>query len=70
MKKVLLYILLIMIFYDLSLHILRLILGLNRARKLRYYWPTFLVGKERRYNLFWTSYWGIAFLLLSLYLLL
>lgn len=65
-----LYILAVMIFYDFSCHYLRLTLGLERARKLKYYWPTFLVGKEKRYNIFWTTYWGIVFILLLIYILL
>lgn len=58
-----------MIFYDFSCHLLRLILELEKARKLKYYWPTFLVGKEKRYNIFWTVYWGLALILLLTYIL-
>jgi hypothetical protein len=69
MKSLILIILLLMIFYDFSLHLLRLILGLDAARKFKYYWPGFLIGKEKAYNLFWSIYWGFAFLLLFAYLL-
>ncbi len=55
---VILYILAVMIFYDFSLHLLRLVLGIERARRIKYYWPTFLIGNERLYNIFWTAYWG------------
>lgn len=56
MNDIVLYVLLVMIFYDFSLHVLRYILGLSKARKIKYYWPTFLVGKKRRYEIFWSVY--------------
>ncbi len=65
---IILYILLIMIFYDFSLHLSRLFLGLEKARKIKYYWPCFLVGHEKRYNIFWTLYWGIALTLTVIYI--
>ena len=70
MKQILLYILIIMIFYDFSLHLLRLVLGLEKARKIKYYWPNFLTGKKnrKRYEIFWTIYWLIALILTIIYL--
>jgi len=62
------YILAIMIFYDFSNHLLELIFGREKARKLfKLYWPTF--KDRKRYTYFWTTYWGIAFLLTMIYLL-
>lgn len=62
------YILAIMIFYDFSNHLLELIFGREKARKLfKPYWPTF--KDRKRYTYFWTTYWGIAFLLTMIYLL-
>lgn len=67
MKEIILYILFAVIFYDFSLHLLRLMLGLKRARKIRYYWPTFLVENKKGYEIFWTIYWGIALVLIVIY---
>lgn len=69
MKEIILYLLLIMIFYDFSLHLLRLTLGLDKARKIKYYWPTFLIKRRKGYDVFWTTYWLIAFILLIIYFL-
>ncbi len=66
---VILYILTAMIFYDFSLHFLRLILGLEQARKLKFYWPIFLIGNQKRYEIFWTIYWGTAFILTISYII-
>ena len=67
--EIILYILIIMIFYDFSLHLLEFVLGIERARKIKYYWPSFLIGKRRRYTVFWTTYWGTAFILVLFYML-
>lgn len=64
------YILAVMIFYDLSLHLLELLLK-KRALKIRYYWPKFLTNRRfdrRKYTMFWTAYWGLAFVLILLYI--
>jgi hypothetical protein len=61
--RLILVILCVMTFYDFMLHLLRLILGLDRARKL-WFWPKFLIGNQRKYELIWTLYWGFAFLLI------
>ncbi|MFH0832761.1 MAG: hypothetical protein V1900_03525 [Candidatus Aenigmatarchaeota archaeon] len=66
---IILYAIGIMIFYDFSLHLLRFVLGLKRAQKIKYYWPTFLIGKRRRYEIFWTIYWFAALALVLVYLL-
>ena len=66
---VILYIVGVMIFYDFSLHLLRLIMGLEKARKIKYYWPTFLIGKTKRYEIFWAVYWGIALVLVIVYIM-
>lgn len=71
--SVLPYLLLAMIFYDFSLHLLELIMGRKRARKLKPYHPVRLFvakGKfnRKKYTVFWTIYWGIALLLLLIYL--
>ncbi len=67
---IILYFLAVMIFYDFSLHALRLALGLERARKIKCWWPNFLTGKKnrRRYEIFWDVYWGIAFVLIVIYI--
>ena len=66
---IILYVLLIMVFYDFSLHLLEFVLGRNRARKIKYYWPRFLIGKRKTYTKFWTIYWGIAFFLILIYII-
>lgn len=70
-KGILLYVALIMVFYDFSLHLLELIFGLKNAEKIKIYWPKFEInGKFSRkfYTSFWTLYWGIAILLIIIYL--
>ena len=56
-----------MIFYDFSLHLIELFFGTEKARNLKYYWPAF--HNRKIYTTFWTVYWGIAFILLLIYLL-
>lgn len=73
MKEILLYIVLIMILYDFSLHLLELIFGLEKVRKLKPYWPEWIFTikgefHRRLYAIFWTIYWAIAFILLLMYL--
>jgi len=81
---IILYILAVMILWDFSLHIIEL-LGLDikfiKSKSiLSYYYPHFRWIKtpegpiERRnwnkfYQRFWTTYWGMAFLLLLFYLI-
>jgi hypothetical protein len=70
-SEILLYVLLAMIFYDFSLHLIELLFGRERGRKLRYYWPRYRVKGEfsrRYYTAFWTLYWGVALSLLVAYL--
>ncbi|MBI2632412.1 hypothetical protein HYW75_05390 [Candidatus Pacearchaeota archaeon] len=67
-----LYLLIIMVFYDLSLHIIELLVGLKKAKKFRPYYPNFEIkGKWNfiYYTAFWIIYWGIAFILLIIYLI-
>lgn len=79
-----LYILAVMIFWDLSLHII-MILGwdikLTRSRSIfSYYFPHLRWKKtpngpverenwRRTYDRFWITYWGLAFILLIVYLI-
>ena len=69
---VVLYALGLMIFYDFSLHALELFLGRGRASQIKYYWPTFETNGQfdrQKYTVFWTAYWGMAFILAIAYLL-
>lgn len=65
-SDLILYILGILIFYDFSLHLMELIAGKEQARKIKYYWLEF--PNRKRYTLFWTIYWGIALLLILIYI--
>ncbi len=71
--KALAYIALGMIFYDLSIHIVYLFGKQNffLKRKLNY-WPEWNRSDMKRANLryqqFWSLFWGIAFILLLVYL--
>lgn len=62
-----------MIFYDLYLHVIETIIGnWRKAKKKVYYWPPSKIFKfdgDGFYNIFWTVYWGIAFILILIYLL-
>mgnify|MGYP001588650619 CR=1 FL=1 len=61
-----LYILLIMIFYDLSIHLIYL-LGFEKfflGRRINY-WPEW---SGRKYQRFWSGFWGLAFILLLIYI--
>ena len=66
------YVLAVMIFYDFSLHLLELILGTGRARKLPYSPYRMLLTKgdfdRKKYTIFWTGYWGIALILILIYI--
>lgn len=68
-----LYILAIMILYDLQLHIIETIIGdKQKAMKNQYYWPPakiFCDDSDYFYNIFWTIYWLIAFILLFVYII-
>lgn len=81
---IILYILAVMIFWDFSLHVLELF-GLdkkfiNSKSVFAYYYPHFRWCKtptgsvERQnwwilYRRFWVMYWGLAFILLLIYLI-
>ncbi len=74
MKELILYILLIMIFYDFSLHLLELFLGLDKVKKLKPYWPSWLFIRNKKfdrklYTIFWILYWLLALILLLSYIL-
>lgn len=58
----LIYVLIALIGYDFSLHLVEL-LGIQSLYPLWPFFPT-----RDIYTIFWTAYWGIAFLI-SLYLL-
>jgi len=62
-----LYIAVLMIFYDLSAHFVYLI-GVEKffLKKKLNWWPEW---EDKKYALFWTIYWGIVFLLLLIYIL-
>lgn len=82
MTDYILYILAIMIFWDLSIHVIdKFKMGIwfkNSKSKLSYYYPHFwgkppFVSEEcgrMRYDYFWISYWGIALTLLITYIIL
>jgi hypothetical protein len=64
MKEVLLYIVLAMVAYDLSIHLVYLFkkeqFFLERSIN---FWPEW---SGRPYQIFWCLFWGIAFVLLSI----
>lgn len=64
----LLYLIAIMILYDFSLHVMETIHGnKEKAMKKWYCWPPAKIFNNhgrRFYNYFWTFYWGLAFILL------
>jgi len=79
-----LYILAVMIFWDFSCHVIDLLNWSQKFTKSKsifsYYYPHFRWRKspngpvEREnwrilYNRFWTAYWGLAFILLIIYLI-
>ena len=67
MINILIYILAVMVFYDFYLHLIELIFGYKEAKKLRFYWSPakiFRTDKRRFYDIFWTSFWGLAFIFL------
>ena len=63
------YVLLVMIFYDFSLHFIELMgwqmFFVARRNIFSYYWP--VPNNRKNYTIFWTAYWGIAFVLLLIY---
>ncbi len=62
-----LYILAVMIFYDLSIHLIYL-LGFEKfflERKINY-WPAW---SGHKYQIFWSLYWGTAFILFLVHFL-
>ncbi|MFC1655362.1 hypothetical protein ACFL3C_00660 [Patescibacteria group bacterium] len=71
-KEVITIILAVMVFYDLHLHVIECFFG-NQSKSMskKYYWPPAKIFKnetDKFYNIFWTTYWTIAFVLL-LYLI-
>lgn len=71
-NSIILGILVIMIFYDFTLHLIETLelekFFYPRRNIFSYYWP---VAKSRQvYNIGWTIYWGTAFLLIIIYVLL
>ncbi len=79
-----LYILAVMIFWDFSLHVIELLNlapKFTRSKSIfSYYFPHLRWRKSlngpierenwrKLYNCFWTTYWGIAFILLIIYLI-
>lgn len=79
-----LYILAIMIFWDFSIHVIELFNWTSKFTKSKsifsYYYPHLYWIKtpngpvvrpnwQKLYQKFWTIYWGIAFLLLLIYLI-
>ncbi|MBU0757612.1 MAG: hypothetical protein KKF44_06085 [Nanoarchaeota archaeon] len=62
------YILALMISYDIYLHIVELIHGnWKKAWNKKYYWPPSKIfnqkGNDRFYNIFWTIYWIIGLII-------
>lgn len=68
MKEIILYLLAIMIFYDFSVHVIYLLKfeKFFLKRKINY-WPEW---GGKKYQIFWSIYYGIALALLLIYLLL
>ena len=71
--EILVYIVTLMVLYDWSIHLIYLFRKEDWffKHKLRY-WPNFGKGKKfnrRFYDVVWTMYWFIAFLLLISYIL-
>jgi hypothetical protein len=82
---IILYILTIMIFWDFSSHVIQLLGFRDKFLKskslLSYYYPHFRWRKtpngpierkngQKYYDIFWTLYWGLAFVLLLVYIFL
>lgn len=70
----LLYVAVVMIAYDFSLHLMETVIGnKEKVRKKWYYWPPLKIfgdfENRKIYNYFWTIYWGIVFILVILSLL-
>lgn len=62
----------IMILYDFHLHVIETISGSwEKAWNRKYYWPPSKIANKKEssmfYNIFWTSYWGLAFILVLIY---
>ncbi len=85
MLNAILYVLAVMLFYDFSIHVIELFglvpKFLNSRSLFSYYYPHFKYRKipngiqERSdwglfYQRFWVAYWGIAFILLVVYIIL
>ena len=69
-NTIILSILVLMIFYDFSLHLIE-VLGWEkflypRRNIFSYYWP--VASNRQHYNIGWTVYWGVAFLLMLVYI--
>lgn len=79
-----LYFLAVMIFWDFSLHVIMLFgweVKLTRSKSIfsyyfpHLYWKKTLNGPVQRenrrkiYDRFWTAYWGLAFIILIIYLI-
>jgi hypothetical protein len=68
-----LYILVLMIFYDWSIHLLHLFHKEERVLKRGLnWWPKFLKDNKfdsEKYQRFWSVYWGTAFVLILIYML-
>jgi len=84
MLNIILYVLVVMIFWDFSLHLIELLGWAEKFIKSKsifsYYYPHFRWKKtstgpvEREnwgklYQRFWVTYWGLAFILLVIYLI-
>ena len=66
----LLYIVALMILYDLSIHIIYLLkIDEYLLKNNLNYWPNFKKYSKNIYQLFWTIYWGGAFIILIFYFL-
>lgn len=66
-QQILLYLVLIMILYDLSIHLIYFFKKENffLKRKINY-WPEW---SGRKYQTFWILFWGTAFMALLVYIL-
>ncbi|MBI5457360.1 hypothetical protein HY971_01380 [Candidatus Kaiserbacteria bacterium] len=69
MREILLFIVITMVAYDLSIHLIYLFQRETFfiQRKLNY-WPNW-PGHDHNYQIFWSIFWGTAFALLVTYTL-
>lgn len=75
MIEIIPWMVMLLILYDLSIHFVYLIHKESFFLKNRLnWWPDWnrwdKKGRRRRYQIFWNTYWAIAFILMAMYLIL